>query len=243
MLLTPIEWAVPQVGMHLFRRTVLLLLSVIGLLLAVQWTSERFMQTAATQDQGAYGPVSSTNAAAEGRGSPTLRNPRRLEETTRSFIFPASGQSGGGGGGNSNGNSDRHRTEAACRALLEYMLQMLLPKVRPKWLVNPTTKRRLELDMYNEQHRIAFEYDGAQHDVYTPHYHVNAHHFEYRKLLDRLKAELCREHGVLMIRIPWSEVSVRDTTLTARYLERLLTVHSVPFRSIPAADASIGKFH
>ncbi len=57
----------------------------------------------------------------------------------------------------------------------------------------------------------------------------NEHHFEYQKFLDRLKTKLCREHGLLMIQIPWSEVSVRDTTLTALYLKRLLTVHGVPF--------------
>lgn len=51
-------------------------------------------------------------------------------------------------------------------------------------------------------HKLGFEYDGAQHEVYTPMFHSNEDHFRYRKLLDRLKDDLCREAGVLLIRIP-----------------------------------------
>lgn len=168
----------------------------------------------------------------------TLYNPTKLKETLsqfgrrclRSACVPGSVQSRGDS--QSSPHSDRHRTEALCRQLLETMLQMELPKCRPRWLVNPTTKRCLELDMYNEEHHLAFEYDGAQHDVYTPHYHVNEDHFAYRQLLDRLKTELCREAGVTLIRIPWSEVSFRDTLRTARFLERLLYTHGLPYRPV-----------
>jgi hypothetical protein len=128
--------------------------------------------------------------------------------------------------------SERHRTESMCRSLLETMLQMKLPKCRPKWLINPTTRRALELDMYNSENRIAFEYDGAQHDVYVPHYHHNEHHFAYRKLLDRLKTELCHEAGVLLIRIPWKDVSVNDQVRSARFLESLLYRNGLAYQSI-----------
>lgn len=86
--------------------------------------------------------------------------------------------------------------------------------------------------MYNQAHQLAFEYDGAQHDVYTPHYHANADHFAYRQLLDRLKTELCRDAGVTLIRISWTEVSYRDPVRTARFLERLLYTHGLPYRSL-----------
>jgi very-short-patch-repair endonuclease len=155
--------------------------------------------------------------------SPTLYNPARLHDTLCVFARSPTQQAPG---------SDRHRTEALCRQLLEAMLSMRLPKVRPKWLVNPTTKRSLELDMYNEEHRLAFEYDGAQHDVFTPHYHGNEHYFRYRQLLDKLKDELCRDAGVLLIRIPWSEVTVQNEVRTARFLERLLNRHQIPHQSV-----------
>ena len=152
----------------------------------------------------------------------TLLDPQKLRETLKTFALPNKPGSKG----------DRYRTEALCRSLLESMLGMPLPKVRPKWLVNPSTKRSLELDMYNAEHHIAFEYDGAQHDVYTPHFHNNPDHFKYRQLLDKLKDELCRDAKVTLIRIPWSEVSCHNEIRTAQFLERLLRSHRIPFQSV-----------
>ena len=106
----------------------------------------------------------------------TMFNPGKLYDTLTMFATTPSTVDGGG--------SERHRTEALCRSLLEAMLQMELPKCRPKWLTNPTTNRALEVDMYNTENHIAFEYDSAQHDVYVPHYNQNEYHFTYRKLLD-----------------------------------------------------------
>ena len=154
----------------------------------------------------------------------TLYNPGKLHDTLTFFALPPAQSN--------TTQNQRHKTEHLCRQLLEAMLKMKLPKVRPKWLMNPTTKRCLELDMYNEAHHLAFEYDGAQHKVFTPHYHANEHHFEYRKLLDKLKDELCREANVKLIRIPWSDVSYGDEVRTARFLEHLLYTNGIPYRSV-----------
>lgn len=153
----------------------------------------------------------------------TLDDPERLQTTLNLFAEVPS-QVGP--------SAERHRTEALCRSLLERMLGVPLPKVRPRWLTNPTTRRALELDMYNETLKLAFEYDGSQHDVYSPMFHKNEDHFHYRRLLDRLKDDLCREAGVLLIRIPWHQVRSNDEVRTAQYLERLLLSHDVPFRSV-----------
>ena len=152
---------------------------------------------------------------------PTLYDPQRLRAMLNTFTTSTR-----------SGQSERHRTESLCRTLLEAMTGVTFPKARPKWLTNPVTKRCLELDMYNEKNRLAFEYDGAQHDVYTPHYHSSTDHFEYRRLLDKLKGELCRDAGVRLIRISWSDVSCKDEARTARYLEHLLRHNGIPFRSI-----------
>lgn len=96
----------------------------------------------------------------------TLHDPQRLQRTLNLFATVPPIASGGGPGA----TKERHRTEALCRSLLEAMLGIKLPmlgeprnrenkndfprgpKVRPRWLVNPTTKRSLEIDMYNEDH-------------------------------------------------------------------------------------------
>lgn len=150
----------------------------------------------------------------------TLWDPAALQRTLQQFAERPPAQ------------SERHRTEALCRSMLERMLRVRLPKVRPRWLTNPTTRRSLELDMYSEELRLAFEVDGSQHDVFSPHFHRSEDHFRYRQLLDRLKAELCQEAGVLLIRIPWHRVSVSDPVRTARCLEDLLRTHRVAFRSL-----------
>ena len=164
---------------------------------------------------------------------PTLCDPQRLKAVLHAFT------GGGTGppvppctGAASPRRSERHRTEALCRTLLERMLGYPLVKCRPSFLRNPVTNRCLELDMYNEEHRIGFEYDGAQHDVYTPHFHVNRDHFEYRRLLDQLKDKLCVEHGIRLLRINWESVRVSEPVVTAQYLERLLTENGIGFRSV-----------
>lgn len=160
--------------------------------------------------------------------APTLYDPHRLQ--TALSLFTESTSAPGAPFGSTHTNREtRMRTETLCRLLLEAMLGFPLPKQRPRWLVNPTTKRCLELDMYNEERSLAFEFDGAQHEVYTPHFHGSPDQFQYRKLLDRLKNELCHEHGVRLIRIPFHEVSVSDEGKTTMYLQRLLRIHGIPF--------------
>lgn len=214
--LRPLEWIVLRTVRCLCQRAVvglvLLALAAGAAAILVRW-------------------VASLDAARA--GETTLYNPERLRETLCRFALP------GTGGSVAASPEQRHRTEAVCRAMLETMLGFPLPKTRPKWLVNPTTRRCLELDMYSAEHKLAFEYDGAQHDVYTPHFHANPHHFEYRRLLDRLKTELCREAGVLLIRIPWSAVSASDEVRTARFLARLLNGHGIPFRPLLPASTSV----
>ena len=210
---------------RMWHRTTLYVMIVLAIVLYVYWMAHHTMdakQTIDSKHPEKQPQTSSANVAC------TLYDPAKLHQTLTSFANVSSSDT------RMSTSSDRHRTEAMCRSLLESMLQMKLPKCRPKWLMNPTTRRALELDMYNSDNRIAFEYDGAQHNVYVPHYHHNEHHFAYRKLLDRLKTELCREAGVLLIRIPWKDVSVNDEVRSAKFLESLLYRNGLAYQSITA---------
>lgn len=69
-------------------------------------------------------------------------------------------------------------------------------KVRPNWLINPTTGKNLELDFYNEEYKIAFEYQERHHydNIYINHAKV--------KERDMVKAKKCKELGIKLFHIP-----------------------------------------
>jgi hypothetical protein len=90
-----------------------------------------------------------------------------------------------------------YKSEAACREILEELLQFPLLKKRPAFL------NGLELDGYSERFCIAFEYNGKQHYNYTPHFHRNGpSDLVKQKLHDCIKENLCKDHGISLIIIP-----------------------------------------
>lgn len=95
--------------------------------------------------------------------------------------------------------------EERCRRFIFQQTGIMFNKTRPSWLRNPRTGQRLELDMFSATPRpIAFEFDGAQHQQYTPFYHSSVRDFELSLERDRVKDELCKKNGVELIRIPFN---------------------------------------
>jgi hypothetical protein len=92
-------------------------------------------------------------------------------------------------------------SERICRALLEHITEERFPKHRPAWL-KLRGGRGMELDGYSESLRLAFEYQGAQHYKFIPHFHGTESNFSYRKKMDALKRRLCQENNVLLMEIP-----------------------------------------
>ena len=103
-------------------------------------------------------------------------------------------------------NSDKRdgpwSNELEARAAIESLLQVPFPKVRPPWLLNPTTNRRLELDLYSESLKLAVEVDGRQHAEWPNAFHATREMFEQQQLRDTLKDTLCKLQGVKLIRVP-----------------------------------------
>lgn len=95
------------------------------------------------------------------------------------------------------------KSEEAVRQVLEQITGWRFPKARPVWLKGKSTYP-MELDGYNEQHRVAFEYQGTQH--YVPIFGRKA--FEITKRNDERKRVLCYSRGILLIRVPYWK---RDT--------------------------------
>lgn len=84
-------------------------------------------------------------------------------------------------------------------------------KAHPTWL------KGLELDGYEEELNLAFEYDGIQHMKHVPHFHRTAGAFEAQQARDAHKNLLCVENGVTLIRIPY-HIGDEEMTEFVRHL-------------------------
>jgi hypothetical protein len=93
-------------------------------------------------------------------------------------------------------------SERICRALLERMTGYPFPKTRPEWLENERG-RQMELDGYAEPLGLAFEYQGHQHYRPVPYLGSDQKTFEQRQQDDGRKRDLCRQHRVTLLEIPY----------------------------------------
>ena len=96
--------------------------------------------------------------------------------------------------------------EAECLRVLTNIYKVPFDvQVRPDWLRNPRTNRRLELDISELKHlKIAVEYNGRQHYIYTKKWHKTLEDFKQQVYRDTVKYELCQKHGVYLITVPYN---------------------------------------
>ncbi|NVM52853.1 MAG: zinc-ribbon domain-containing protein [Candidatus Helarchaeota archaeon] len=93
--------------------------------------------------------------------------------------------------------------ERISRELFETILNDKFPKSRPKWLINERGNQ-MELDGYNKELALAFEYQGIQHYKYVKYFHKSRNDFERRKADDEAKRKLCKMNGVTLVEIPYT---------------------------------------
>ena len=96
------------------------------------------------------------------------------------------------------------KMEEKCRKIFETIYKDKFPKCRPDFLRNPETNRKLELDGYCPNKKIAFEYNGAQHYIYPNIYHHNLVDFQNGLKRDKFKVERCDQNDVYLITIPYN---------------------------------------
>jgi len=98
----------------------------------------------------------------------------------------------------------KFKREQEFRETIEkYFGEEKFPSKKPKWLRYPPTKRPLQLDGYNENKKIAFEYQGLQHYELC---FVNRYSEERLKDIqkrDLFKEEICQQQGVVLIAVPY----------------------------------------
>ncbi|NDE13555.1 hypothetical protein EBZ80_01315 [bacterium] len=95
--------------------------------------------------------------------------------------------------------------EARCREFLEFTFGKRFEKTRPSFLINPVTNQTLELDCYNEDLRLAVEYNGEQHYRFNKMMHQNSRDgFRNLQYRDHVKKELCERYGIHLIVVPYT---------------------------------------
>jgi len=94
--------------------------------------------------------------------------------------------------------------ELACRKAAENITGKPFPKQRPNFLKNGITNGTLELDCFNEELKIAIEYNGQQHYNYVPYFHKTKDAFYNIKYRDDIKQRLCDANGIKLIVVPYT---------------------------------------
>lgn len=98
----------------------------------------------------------------------------------------------------------RKKNEERCREIFQEIFNQPFPKIRPDFLKNKKSGKNLELDGYNKDLKLAFEYQGAQHYNFTPYFHKTQEHFADQVYRDKLKKEICDQQGITLIVIPYN---------------------------------------
>ena len=119
---------------------------------------------------------------------------------------------------NGNSGNSMSRGESECKRAIERLTAKSFDKMRPEFLRNVITNSNLELDCYNDELRLAVEYNGEQHYKYVPYFHKTKDAFYNLKYRDDMKRRLCAENGVRLITVPYS-VPIYDIE---RYIQNSL---------------------
>ena len=92
--------------------------------------------------------------------------------------------------------------ERTCRKIFEYLFNK--PFVKSRHLKNPLTNKGIELDGYNKELKIAFEYNGQQHYKRIPYWHKEEKDFEEQQERDNITEKLCQQEEIKLIIIPYT---------------------------------------
>lgn len=137
------------------------------------------------------------------KGSYTDHTPLMLDLMGKPFKKKASFQSKG---------------ETECRRAVEHLTGKPFPKARPNFMMNGVSGHNLELDCYNDEMKVAVEYNGKQHYDYTPYFHNSKEAFYNLKYRDFMKQQLCDKNGIKLIIVPYT---VKHKDIEA-YIEKRL---------------------
>lgn len=120
-------------------------------------------------------------------------------------------------------------SEEKVRFVLEFLFNKPFKKNRK------VLGHNLELDGYNEELNLAFEYHGRQHYDFDPFYYKSHKELEKRKCLDIFKEKICQEKGIKLVVVPYNSYT-NDQSLTEyiyNCLKEMNVTPEVPINDIP----------
>ena len=126
-----------------------------------------------------------------------VRSPKRLGQEVKESVQDQSQE------------PKESKGERASHVAAERIFSKPFIKVRPDFLRNVVTNHNLELDVYNEELKLAIEYSGRQHYEFVPFFHKNYEAFLNQKYRDEMKKNKCKEQGIHLIEIPYT-VKIED---------------------------------
>lgn len=128
--------------------------------------------------------------------------------------------------------------ENICRLFFEKFFNKDFIKTKPKWLITELGTR-LELDGFNDELNIAFEYHGIQHYIIDGFFIKTEEQLNKRKNDDLLKIKLCKENNVKLIVIPFFK-----TNNISNILDILrIIMHDNGFDSLNELELNIGNIY
>jgi hypothetical protein len=108
--------------------------------------------------------------------------------------------------------------ERLCCKTMERIYGAPFPSVWPTWLVNPETGEKLELDCYNEELKIAVEYNGEQHYKWPNFTNQSYDQFINQVRRDTFKMNVCDKNGIYLITVPYNVPHDKIPTYIMSYL-------------------------
>lgn len=113
------------------------------------------------------------------------------------------------------------KSEQIARSLLEQALEAPFPKVRPEWL------RGLELDGFNAERKLAFEYQGKWHET------------DAQASRDEVKRQLCAVEGVMLIEVWHQDARLGVAGIRAALGRELQRLGIAPLQALATISPSV----
>lgn len=100
--------------------------------------------------------------------------------------------------------TERTKGEKITCDIMKELFGVPFPRKRPNFLKNPSTGRNLELDCYNDDLKLAVEYNGPTHYKYPNFTGQTKAQFLSQLQRDKFKIKRCEEVGVHLIIVPYT---------------------------------------